>query len=429
MPLTQEQFQKARAAGFSTDQIIAFEKKREGGMLQEEQPQQKLKQPFEGILPEKFELIKGLTPEVNPRQMAEDISSVPAHFANQLLYNNPRGIAKKLGYEYPEAEDPTLNVMSKAAGVAGATVGGGGLLKAFGLMKKGQQATTLAQKAAQGGKAVAAGATGGAIYSPEDVTDVGARATQAGFGAAAVPVGFGVKKAGQSIFQSINRATSGAPAFARRVREGFVNKKIESMKKFGADLDKYTEQFPDRSISLSEIMKEAQATSPYDQKLNSFIKGNEQLRKLVDNPELANNMPVKEVQALLNKINPKIQGKYGGDFLEVKDFVHDIKAAQLDAFPEMAQTREMYAKVAEPYRIIKSKIREGALLQNLANKFGDPELNARAESLMTKELKAEVANYRRTKNLLNTFGLGKQDLIRYGIAGGAGFGASRLMGK
>ncbi len=40
MPLTQEQFQKARQAGFTTDQIIGFEKKRETEAPQAEQPQQ-----------------------------------------------------------------------------------------------------------------------------------------------------------------------------------------------------------------------------------------------------------------------------------------------------------------------------------------------------------------------------------------------------
>ena len=336
-------------------------------------------------------------------QTAKDIATIPAHFFNQRLLNYPRAILNKFGVGFPEAESDTGKILSKGAGVVGGVQSGAALVQKFGLQSaKGAVKTALKS----GGLAASYADT----EKPFDV-----KQNMAEFGGGALFGG--VAKAGQNIFQSINRATSGAPAFARRVREGFVNKKIESMKKFGADLDKYTEQFPDRSISLSEIMKEAQATSPYDQKLNSFIKGNEQLKKLVDNPQLANNMPVKEVQTLLNKINPKIQGKYGADFLEVKDFVHDIKAAQLDAFPEMAQTREMYAKVAEPYRIIKSKIREGALLQNLANKFGDPELNARAESLMTKELKAEVANYRRTRKLLTAAGLTAGTAVGSGIAG------------
>ena len=226
----------------------------------------------------------------------------------------------------------------------------------------------------------------------------------------------------KNIPKSIYRVTRGEANFGDKVMEAFQNKKVEAMKAFGKDLDDLIAKNPDKTSggSLVGIMKEVQATAAFDERLNSAINTNEQLRKLGQNPDLARDMPVKEVQLLVTKLNSKIKGKYGPNYIELKDFIHDIKAAQLDAFPEMAPIKENYANIAEPYRLIKSKIKEGSILKNLANKFGDAQLNRRAESLMSKDIKAEVDSYRRTKQVLKTMGIGV-GTAGAGLAGGVGY--------
>ncbi len=404
--ISQDQFKKLRDNGYSVEKIAEFEKKRmaeSGGTAVMEEPQEELKESAGRTF-----YRERIAPAV---EGASTLAFGIPKAAMQYQVNKETPGAKQ-AYEamYPEQRTTSGKALRAGAEIAGFFGGGSGRLAASAGRKV-------------GGK-ILKGATEGAVAGGTQVTGAedsfgGQALRQAGqaVGGAAVGAAMPVVK---NIFTALHRATKGQVPFAGRVREAFINKKVEAIKGFGDDLERYTKQYPDRSISLSEIMKEAQATSPYDQKLNSFIKSNEQLRKLVDNPELANNMPIGEVQTLLNKINPKIQGKYGSDFLEVKDFIHDIKAAQLDAFPEMAQTKEAYAKIAEPYRLIKSKIKEGSLLKNLANKFGDPELNARAESLMGSDIKAEVDSYRKTKKMLGAMGImGKT--AGAGVAGGAGY--------
>ena len=197
--ITKDQFRKLRDSGYSVEKIAEFEKKRKmesGGTAVLEQPQEEkdLKQPFEGFIKNE-----------RMRQGVEDLSAPAAHFTNQFLFNQPRALAEKFGYDFPEAEDLSMNVISKAAGVTGGIVGGGKLLKAFGLGKKVTQAATLGQKIIQGGKAVAAGATGGALYAPEDITDFEARKEQAMLGGAIVPLGAGVAKFAPKILGKVGQ--------------------------------------------------------------------------------------------------------------------------------------------------------------------------------------------------------------------------------
>ena len=64
---------------------------------------------------------------------AQDVLTIPAHFANQRLLNYPRAALNKAGIEFPETDNPVANVAAKTAGAAGLAQSGVGLVKAFGL--------------------------------------------------------------------------------------------------------------------------------------------------------------------------------------------------------------------------------------------------------------------------------------------------------
>lgn len=331
------------------------------------------------------------------------------------MFGLPRAAVHKLNPDlenkiFPEqigTEGKIIRGVSEGAGFLGG--GASKLAKYAGSKVVGN---TLGRKLARGA-AEGFVAGGSQVVNPD--ADLGQQAKQAGAGAAG---GMIFQALGEGL-QSVNRATKGAPAFARKVREAFAKKRTDSFDTFEKDVDALSNKNPDKTIPLHNIMSEAAATGNYDTKLKGLINSDEQLRKLVNNPEMAKEMPLGEVQVLVKKLNKKIQGKYGSDWIEAKDFVHDIKAARMEAFPEMAEINAKYAETAEPYRLIKSKLKEGALLKNLGSKFGDPELNLRAESLMTKDLKAEVDNYRRTRKLLKVFGAATG-------AGVLGAGATKL---
>lgn len=128
----------------------------------------------------------------------QDIATIPAHFFNQLAFNAPRSITEKMGYQYPsETDNPIAGPAAKIAGVAGLVtspinkmIGGsivGGAYK----------------------KAALEGAIGGALYSPQDFTDLKARAMQGAVGGVLAPAAVGIAK-------GASYAAKSAPeAFAR----------------------------------------------------------------------------------------------------------------------------------------------------------------------------------------------------------------------
>ena len=150
-------------------------------------------------------LWKALGAEITPEMTSEhpilssvaktgqDVATIPAHFFNQRLFNYPRSLLNKAGISYPETDNPVANVAAKTSGVVGGV--GSPIGKAIGLFKIGKtMGVGIGKKMLEG---AAKGAVAGAAYSPDDITDVKARAGQAAggaaFGALAEPVIQGTK--------------------------------------------------------------------------------------------------------------------------------------------------------------------------------------------------------------------------------------------
>ena len=108
------------------------------------------------------------------QQAGKDLVTAPAHFLNQMLLNAPRSLANTAGFQYPEKTDnPVINKVAQAAGVAGALTTGGLALGAKTLPAK-----------------MAAGAAEGFAYSPtENFSDIKQRTQQAAFGGTIPVVG------------------------------------------------------------------------------------------------------------------------------------------------------------------------------------------------------------------------------------------------
>jgi len=111
----------------------------------------------------------------------KEVYLTPAfHAVNQILFNTPRAVTERMGYSYPEGETLPGQVLAKTAGVAGALAPfstGANLAGKIGMLAgKGALKTTA--------RGALAGAVQGALYSPEDLGDIGARGRQAALGAA-----------------------------------------------------------------------------------------------------------------------------------------------------------------------------------------------------------------------------------------------------
>lgn len=343
-------------------------------------------------------------------QTGQDALSVPADFVNQFGLNYPRAALNKVGIEYPEAQDPTLRTAQKVGGVAGALVGGGKFAKAIGLMKPGMKAGEVALKS---------GVAGAAYADTEKPLDLQQKALQAGAGA----LTGGLLKAAQGAKASIDTATKGAPSFLRKVRGAVTARKAQAVEEFGAQLDDLATKNPETRVSIANSLDKLRmeitggqmgdVVIPPNPKIASIVNRSPTLKAYFNNPEAANNVSLRESQAIINELRNKLPAmKKAGlnvtsDDIPLFDLIDDIRGNQLDAFPEMEGVKQAYGQVLSKYNLIKNRIREGSFKRNLMNNFGDsPESKQAFEGLLTSDILKEVKNFKNTNKLLKAAGLG-----------------------
>lgn len=148
--------------------------------------------------------------------------NLPAHFFNQMAFNQPRAITEKMGYEYPSKVD-TNTTSGKVSDIGARILGVAGMIKSpigKGIEKLVPGATVKA--------AAMRGVLTGLAYSPEDPTDVKQRVIQGTIGAG---LGAASQKLGNIVFKrqiASKELTEGAGARLQQAE-------IEMQKAFEAD--------------------------------------------------------------------------------------------------------------------------------------------------------------------------------------------------
>lgn len=193
--------------------------------------------------------------------------------------------------------------------------------------------------------------------------------------------------------------------FAEGIRNKFVNLKTQAVNRFGNQIDDLAKANPTKTISLREIvdnlLTDIDELSP---QARSAIKGNPILKKFLENPELADNVSLKDTQEIINHFNTKVPKNIRFNHLDILNTLNDIKAAQLDAFPEMANVRYEYAKFKQPYDLIKNQFKVGKLLKAIEKDFGDPEFKKAVTQIFPKEVIKEMGGYKNAERNLRIMG-------------------------
>lgn len=284
---------------------------------------------------------------------------------------------------------------------------------------------------AQAGK----GALVGGAYNPSDkeivpVADA-SRIPGAVIGGAApiVPaVVSGVKRV-----SNIAKAATDEVGHLGKVRSLFFNAKHEAVKKFGSQLEELATKSPDKSISIRDAVDKLNFEMADNPKIRSLVNRSPTLKSMVENPDMANNITLKESQNIMNEIKSKIPlGKLSGnspsrfDDLPIYDLLDDIKTTQLDVFPEMAKVRSEYGKVAQNYEMLRKGIGKGKTRNFLTgSNYADPDIRLAAKELSPEA--AKLANdYRLSQGLKKALG------YTAGVGAGTaavGYGLKKILGK
>ncbi len=222
---------------------------------------------------------------------------------------------------------------------------------------------------------------------------------------------------------------------AKKVRGEFGSIKREAGKKFGADLERLTNQFPEQKINISDAVKSLQTEITENPAIRSAINRSPALKEVFDNPEMANYINLRQAQDIINQLKSRLPlSKLAGQNVRptdipLFDLIDDIKLAQLDAFPQMAKARAEYGEVIGKYKVIKNKFKGGSLINNLKKNWNDPEVKKIVDSMLPPDMIQEMGGYESASSLLKKLGIIGQGLAWTTGAGIAGYGVYKIIGK
>lgn len=353
--------------------------------------------PKRGFLEQTTRALVGISPEA-----VSEVPGIAANVASTAAFGIPKVLAKKFIPEQAEKIFPEQETGAgkgiRAAGELGALFfgGAGNLARKLGSKILGK---TLGKKALKG--AVEGGVFGGTQVFEDDIS----LKTQAGQAIGGATVG-GILGTLAKAKSSLDKATKGAPGFLRKVRGAVFQRKRQASEQFGSQLEELSNANPGKKVSLRNVIEKINNTAAEEPKLKTIINRTPSVRRLADNPKLADDVPVEEAQRIINDLTAKLPSskKLGfnitSDDIAVFDVIDDIRGSQLEAFPEMQQIRQSYSKVINKYNLIKNKIKSGSLQKNLIDEFGDLELKEAFDELVPADILKEAKEFKRIHNSL-----------------------------
>lgn len=203
---------------------------------------------------------------------AKEAVNLPAHFFNQMAFNQPRAITEKLGYQYPSEVD-TSTTSGKVSDIGSRILGVVGMIKspiAKGIEKLVPGATIKA--------AAIRGALTGLAYSPQDPADIKQRVIQATTGAG---LGASAQKIGNIVFKrqiASKELTEGAGARLQQAEMEMQKAFDASPSKFGVDPKQILDQIEPEFIKIADKKGTAgSALRNWIQILQKKVSGGEKL--------------------------------------------------------------------------------------------------------------------------------------------------------
>ncbi len=194
--------------------------------------------------------------------------------------------------------------------------------------------------------------------------------------------------------QTVKNVTN-PTGLAQRFRNTMFGIKRQASEKFGEQLDDLVKINPNKTISLSSIIENLKTEAIDNPKLRSLINRIPDLKQAISNPEVN----VKEAQNIINGIRGTLpQIKLRGfnvrpQDISIFDLVDDIRTAQMDAFPEMANIRSEYGNILNKYNLVKNQLKVGATEKALAKKFGSKEVWGEMKQILPPAIRKEISKY------------------------------------
>lgn len=225
--------------------------------------------------------------------------------------------------------------------------------------------------------------------------------------------------------------------FGQEVRGSLFEAKRAVGKTFENDLNALVNKNPDGRINLSNelgMMKNAvdnQAENPgLAQQINAVIRKIKNpedaklLNEIIQDPNKASSLTLKQSQSIKNAIEkaPAIASKlkmgkfaqYTDGERELLDLVANVKNAQLEVFPGLADIRKPYAEYMQNYNQVKNMFKSSSLLNKVRSGFGNEEIQQIINSVLPEKTIADIRGFRNAEEVVRIMKQGAGWLIGIG---------------
>lgn len=340
----------------------------------------------------------------------DDGGGQPTSISNNPAYqggaNSPANIQAQQALAQAQKSNNTLDPQ---IGAVGAAYNATWPASRLAMMAMSQGNTPVPQATTSGGKLLQ---DAGAVANP---------LTQAAVGLAGKAIGI-VGGTLEQLPAAVNPAK--AAQLAQSIRGAFVGVKKAAVDKFGSDIDNLATQNPDKTVSLTNVVDDINKNwQELSNNAKTAFKNTPILKDFVKQedgaiPVDADKVSLSDVQKIINHLNTKVPANIKANDLDLLNTLHDVRASQLDAFPEMASVKSDYAKVAQPYKDVQNYFRFNRVLNGIKGDFGGDEGQQAVNKLLPSDVLKNIGNY---KNALGVVDVAKKAAIATGV-GALGYG-------
>lgn len=231
-----------------------------------------------------------------------------------------------------------------------------------------------------------------------------------------------LKKVASGVKNMKNIKGENAVKFEDATRAEFYNIKKEAVDSFGSQLDDLAQSNPNKTVDLTSFADDlAEEVRLMNGSSKNILYKSKLLKEIVDNPDKSRNVSLKEIQKMINDIQSGISKNIKSQHIEALDKLSDLRASQLDAFPEMASVREQYRQIAEPHKQLKKYFNFNKLQQAINNDFDGPVAQEALKGMLSKETIEKMGGIKNALDVMNLNQRLIQDLL-IGISSGVGAG-------
>jgi len=244
---------------------------------------------------------------------------------------------------------------------------------------------------------------------------------------------YGTGKALQGLGQLKNYFVPKAGAkFTNTIRTNFFKYKQGLMNQWDEAVEALARKYPNKVASFRNVVDGLlNSWDDFSTSTKSKLLKNPTIKKWIQSKgQKGTDLTIKEANKVISDLNTRVKpGKINATDVDYLDTLTDIKAARMDAFPEMKDVSTQYAKGIKPYNDIKNFMKFNRITKLIkGGNWKEPEVQMAIRKILPQKLINQMGGYRTVHQVIKTL-TNPMNLIVSGGLIGAGMGIKKAIGN